>query len=259
MRNTKWWVMAGLLSFAGVGMAGEKTSEIKSDAREAGEDVRTGMERTQEDVKQDAREVKEDAKDVAADVGEKAADKTERAGSSVSQAIREGTQAVQGQPTRLDRGVLREGDDVRNTITTDAVGMVFGEGLNLQYLRPVTEKISLLGGARFARARAAEGSLTSFGLAAGADYFLIGRRNEGLRIGPRIEMGLGGETVGDNSFFGSYGAAGELGYNWIASNGLTAGAGAGVRARMAATRETGDTVTGGIVNPYAKLNVGYSW
>src|SRR5687768_8189482 len=98
MRNTKWWVMAGLLSFAGLAMAGEKTSEMKSDLQEAGEDVRTGMEQAKEEVREDAREVKEDAKDIAADVGERAADRTERVGSGLSEAIREGTDAVQGEP-----------------------------------------------------------------------------------------------------------------------------------------------------------------
>ena len=42
-----------------------------------------------------------------------------------------------------------------------------------------------------------------------------------------MDVGLGNNTVGQNASFASIGIAGELGYNWIASNGITAGAAGG--------------------------------
>jgi hypothetical protein len=223
MRKTQWLVMAGLLSVAGIASA------------------------------QDA---KEEAKSAAGKVGEESAEGAQKAGSNVSQAIREGSQATQGAPSPQPRGFLKDGDRVRNTVTTDPVNMVLGEGLNLQYSRPLSPKISGVAQAHFSRTRAAEGSLTNLGVAAGADFYIIGQNNEGLKIGPKVEVGMGAETIGDNSAFGAYGVSGEVGYDWIASNGLSAGLGAGVRTRIGIGGESARQVN---VSPLVKLNVGYSW
>ncbi|HLL83529.1 MAG TPA: hypothetical protein VK420_12780 [Longimicrobium sp.] len=271
MRISKWFFAAGLLSsglaFAGddwdntKGEAKQEAREFKSDVKGAGKDVRTGYEADKKEMKRDLREVKEDAKDVVQGVGDTAASGAEKVGSGVGDAIREGTDAVAGSPSELPRGQLEE-KTIRNTVTTNPLGLVTGDGLNVEYSRPVFgEKISAVGMGRLARSRFGDGSVTNLGLGVGADWFIIGQNNEGLRIGPRIDLGLGGVTgtEGDNGAFGSLGAGGEVGYNWIASNGFTAGAAAGLSGRLAGRTERTDSYSNATFGPYGKLNLGYSW
>lgn len=277
MRISKWVFTAGLLSFTGLAFAQDdasldesvdrtefkaksKAKDVKSDVRGAGKDVRTGYEADKQEMKSDLRDAKENAQDAVEDVGDAAASGAENVGSGVGTAIREGTQAVAGEPSDLPRGQL-EDKVVNNTITTNPLGIVTGDGLNVEYARPISDKFSAVGDARLGRARLGDGSVTNLGLGGGVDYFIIGSRNEGLRVGPRLELGLGGVTgtEGNNGAFGSLGAGGEVGYNWIASNGFTAGAAAGINGRLVGGGERTQSFSNAVLGPYGKLNLGYSW
>lgn len=180
----------------------------------------------------------------------------EQAGEAVGQGIEEGASAVTGDPSKHQRGILRDGDRVRNTITTDPVGLVTGDGLNATYARSLTPKFSGLVGARYSQAQVVAGSLTSFGVNGGVDYYILGQHNEGLRIGPRLEVGFARQAIAEDATTAGIGLAGEVAYDWIASNGLTAGAGAGLQFELGGNLEQ-DVETDW--RPYGKINLGYSW
>jgi len=160
--------------------------------------------------------------------------------------------------TSDEMGHLKGDKDVRNTATLDIGGLVFGDGVNGQYVRSNSEKVSTVFGANYSRSSGVGGSITKVGAEAGVDYFLVGRRNEGLRVGPRVVASLGIDTTGGSSGFGDVGAGGEVGYNLITKQGVTAGAAAGWD--LIFEGSLGGNTTGGVAgNPYGKLNVGYSW
>jgi hypothetical protein len=174
----------------------------------------------------------------------------------VNQSMEEGRAALRGNQSPLAMGELQDGRAVKNSITTNATGLFLGQGANATFERSFTEKFSGLLGANFSRTRAADGALTAFGAMVGVDWFIIGQYNEGLRLGPRVDVGYGRDTVGTNDSFATVGVAAELGYNWIASNGITAGLGAGVHG------QTGSDINGlgtGSWFPYGAVNLGYSW
>ena len=176
--------------------------------------------------------------------------------SDVSQGMHEGEAAVRGKQSPLAMGELRDGREVRNTIQTSATGLFLGQGVNATFERSFSEKFSGALGASFSRTRAADGALTAFDALAGVDWFIIGQHNEGLRLGPRVDVGFGSNTVGQDDNFASVGVAAELGYNWIASNGITAGAHAGIHGQAGSEINGGGTGSWG---PYGSVNVGYSW
>jgi hypothetical protein len=151
-----------------------------------------------------------------------------------------------------------EDGDVKHTVTLDLAGVATGDGINGQYLRSIRPKLSTVLGGNYSRTDGVGGAITKFGAEAGLDYFLIGRHNEGLRIGPRVVGSVGVDTTGGSAGFGDIGAGAELGYNFISRMGITAGAAAGwdllFKGRLGGNSE-GD-VDG---HPYGKLNVGYSW
>ncbi len=175
----------------------------------------------------------------------------ESARSAASDLEREASETTQ------EMGVI-EGRSVRNTVTLDLAGVAFGDGINGQYVRSVRPKLSTVLGANYSRTDGVGGSITKFGAEVGVDYFLIGRHNEGLRIGPRVVGSVGVDTTGGSAGFGDIGAGAELGYNFISRIGITAGAAAGwdllFKGRLGGNSQ-GD-IDG---NPYGKLNVGYSW
>ena len=174
--------------------------------------------------------------------------------------LQEAGEALQGRPAVEERGMLASGKEVRNSLTLNPVALFSGEGVNLTYWRPVSPKVTLVGGARYSRTDIRDnGAMTTFGVTAGADYFVIGQQNEGLRVGPRIDAGVGGQTFGETDVSGSLGLAGEVGYNWIASNGVTAGLSAGLRGRLAGSTLSGDRPSSASFGPYGRLNLGYSW
>jgi hypothetical protein len=182
-------------------------------------------------------------------------------GESVRTAFTNAGRELTGQrPTAM--GSTRRGD-VRNTLVTNPIGWFSGLGVNLEYERPLDrfDRVSWVAAARYARANATNGQVTSFGLGGGADLFIFGHNNEGLRIGPRIELALGDENIQGSTTFARVGLSGELGYNFIASSGLTAEAAVGVGGRLAgdSKNESFTSFTGGDLGPYLKVGLGWSW
>ena len=222
MRTRSWVALAGVLALGAPVVA---TAEAAEDVNEQGK-----------------REIQKG--------GEKVEEGSENFGESMSSAAEE-----MAEPARKPRGIVDE-EPVHNTLTADPVAIITGAGINAQYMRPLDPKLSGVVGANFARAPAAEGRVTNFSAHVGADYYVIGRNNEGLRVGPRLSAGLGRETIGESSNFYTFGVAGELGYNWIAENGVTAGAAGGVGSNFAAITNQPDEDN---FAAYAKLNLGYSW
>jgi hypothetical protein len=246
MKTHAWLPAAGLLMFGG--MAAAQQGEVREETREAREEMQEAGEETREAIEAAGR--------AAAGTAEQAG---RTAGQVIGQGIEEGARVLTGQESPQPRGILSDGDRVRNTLTTNAVGLVLGDGLNATYARSLSEKFSGLVTARYSRARVPDGAVTGFGLNGGVDWYMIGQHNEGLRLGPRLELGVGGETIGeDTDGFAGIGAAGELGYDWIASNGLTAGAALGLRTVLGGELAPGGDRDEGW-SPYAKLNLGFSW
>jgi hypothetical protein len=151
---------------------------------------------------------------------------------------------------------------VRNTLLTNPLGWFSGLGVNAEFSRPFPfEKLSWIAAARFSRTNVSNGDVSTFGLGAGADFFLLGRNNEGLRIGPRLDAAFGTESIQGTTTFGRLGASGEIGYNFIAASGLSASIAGGIGGRLAGDRQNEDfsSFTGGELGPYLKLGAGYSW
>ncbi|WP_041448496.1 hypothetical protein [Anaeromyxobacter sp. Fw109-5] len=151
---------------------------------------------------------------------------------------------------------------VRNTVVTDPLGWFSGIGVNASYIRPFPwEHASWIASARYSRTNATNGHVTSFGLGTGADLFLYGRNNEGIRLGPRLDFSFGREEFDTSTDFARLGVAAELGYNFIASNGISAAVMGGYGARLAGDEqdENFTSYTGGEDGPYLKLGLGYSW
>jgi hypothetical protein len=158
-------------------------------------------------------------------------------------------------------GMLRRGF-ARNSITTDPVSTFTGEGFNLRYSRVVQPKLSAVIGGRYSSTEAFEGEITAYGINGGVDYFLFGRNNEGLYLGPRAEVGFGTTDVtgGPEEDFGRLGAGGEVGYRFVATNGVTAAAGFGLNARVTGeTDETLDALGDPDLGAYLRFGVGYTW
>ena len=159
-------------------------------------------------------------------------------------------------------GMTSRGGEVSNTLTTNAIGWFSGLGVNaeLSHALESIPKISWVAGARYSTTTATNGKATALGVMGGADWFLIGRNNEGLRIGPRLELSVGREDFQGETTFGRLGFSGELGYNFIASNGITGLLAGGLGMRIAGDENPEfDSFTGGEFGPYVKLGVGYSW
>jgi hypothetical protein len=183
-------------------------------------------------------------------------------GESVRAAFTQAGRELTGRgPPGIGLGATVRGP-VRSTLMTNPIGWFSGLGVNAEYSRPFDfNRLSWVAAARYARANASNGEITTLGAGAGLDFYIIGRNNEGLRIGPRIEFAFGSENIGGRTNFGRIGASGEIGYNFIASNGLTASAAGGLGARLAGDEqnENFQAFTGGEFGPYVKLGLGYSW
>jgi len=173
---------------------------------------------------------------------------------------------------QADRGIVRD-HDVHNSLTLNPFGLFSPGGFNLKYERSFSDKISGIIGARVQPSR----DVNPYALNLGADYFLMGRRNEGLYLGPRLNLGLGaangsaftgmrstgvpaGRALSD-AFIGAGtyrdAVGGELGYNWISARGLTLGLGGGVNYGFGS--QTAIAAVATRWEPYAALNVGFSW
>lgn len=154
------------------------------------------------------------------------------------------------------------GNPIGFTLVTNPIGWFTGLGINAEAFgtMPGLPKVSWVGGARYSRTDATNGSVDTFGIEGGADYFLFGRNNEGLRLGPRLEVAFGRESFQTGTSFGWLGFSGEVGYNFIATNGITGALGAGLGGRVAGNeREDFASFTGGEFGPYLKVGLGYSW
>lgn len=157
-------------------------------------------------------------------------------------------------------GMKRGGKPVGYTLVTNPIGWFDGLGVNAELFGSLLPKVSWVGGARYSRTDATNGSVNTFGIEGGADYFVIGRNNEGLRIGPRLEAAFGRESFQTSTDFGWLGLSGEVGYNFVATNGITGALAAGLGGRIAGDeREDFASFTGGEFGPYAKVGIGYSW
>jgi hypothetical protein len=156
---------------------------------------------------------------------------------------------------------MRRAGPVRNTLTTNPIGWFDGTGLNLELARALNRKFAWTVGGRYSSTDATNGSVASFGAAAGVDVFLIGQNNEGLRLGPRLSADIGRETFQGTTTFARMGGSGELGYSFIATNGVTGQLSGGYGIRLAGDENDvfDNTFTGGDSGPYVKLNLGYSW
>jgi hypothetical protein len=179
---------------------------------------------------------------------------------SVSSAVQGAAQDVRQQIGQVqDRGLQGAGMR-RNTLVTDAIGSVTGEGLNAEYQRPLSDKISGVVGGHFSRTNTVGGSATAFGASVGADYFLLGGYNQGLRIGPRAGLDFGGVSDNqDTNIDTRLGLGAELGYNWTGSSGLSAQLAGGLGGRVGGSVGGLDDRFGGDFGPYVKANVGWSW
>jgi hypothetical protein len=186
------------------------------------------------------------------------------AGQSVGAAFTTAGSELFGQGQKQPMG-MRSGGSTKNLLQTNPLGWFTGLGVNASYSRAFDglDKVSWVGQARYSSTDSSTGTATTFGVGAGLDWFFYGRNNEGLRIGPRLSGAFGTEDVGTGgtTSFGRLGLSGELGYNFIASNGLAASVAGGVGGRIAGDEENEDfaSFTGGEFGPYLQLGVGYGW
>jgi hypothetical protein len=150
------------------------------------------------------------------------------------------------------------------SLVTNPVGYFTGIGVNATLFHALEDvpKISWVAGARYSVADATNGTAQTFGILGGVDLFIIGRNNEGVRIGPRVELAAGRETFLSNSTtFARMGLGGEVGYNFVAANGITGGLGLGLGGRVAGDSKNSNfaSFVGGEFGPYLNVAVGYSW
>ncbi|HET6439441.1 MAG TPA: hypothetical protein VFG59_15340 [Anaeromyxobacter sp.] len=181
-------------------------------------------------------------------------------GGSVLSAFEQAGHELVGGSRGAPFGFKRSGGPFRYTLVTNPIGWFNGTGINAEAFGSLLPKISWVGGARFSSTDATNGSVNTFGVEAGMDYFLLGRNNEGLRVGPRLEVAFGRESFQTATTFGWMGLSGEVGYNFLASNGITGVVAAGLGGRIAGhRRENFASFTGGEFGPYGKVGIGYSW
>lgn len=265
MKTAVCLVAAGLFASTAAFAHDNECSESHHKAHHAsrdvqqGRDVRTGMDVPVDHSDQSANAENSDVSNRLEAAPQSVARTSQRAGNQLAVAADE---AIHPSRVHLDKGELRSGNDVRDSLTTNPLGLFDGEGINLQWEKPFADKFSWLVGGRYARAVAGGGSVTAFGAQGGIDWFMIGRRNEGLFLGPRVNLGAGTGTVGPTTLLGNIGAAGELGYDWIASNGITAGLASGVNVNLGGgldTQNVGASRGLASATPYGRLNIGYSW
>jgi hypothetical protein len=159
---------------------------------------------------------------------------------------------------------MRTAGPVAFTLITNPIGWFNGLGVNAEMFGAIPDqpKFSWVAGARYSNTDATAGDVSTFGAMGGIDWFIIGRNNEGLRVGPRFEVAAGRQEFGEeDDTFGRLGLSGEVGYNFIASNGITGLVAGGLGGRIAGDEENEDfeSFVGGEFGPYLKLGLGFSW
>jgi hypothetical protein len=183
-------------------------------------------------------------------------------GDAVRTSFQQAGSELVGRDRPVPLGHTRSGP-VENTLETNPVGWFTGLGVNAEYSRVIDafDKVSWVADANYARANASNGNITSFGFGGGLDLFVFGRRNAGFRLGGRLGLAIGNQDVLRTTTFARLSGGGEVGYRFIASNGLTAGAAFGLGGRLAgdAQNEQFASFTGGEFGPYFKVGAGFSW
>jgi hypothetical protein len=160
----------------------------------------------------------------------------------------------------MGMGMKRSGEPTGNTLVTNPVGWFTGMGVNAELLHSFQPEFSWLGGLFYAQTQTQNQSVYTLGATAGADWFAIGRNNEGLRLGPRATFSFGRETPGSDATSSRLAVTGEVGYNFIASNGITGEAAFGLGGRVSGDKNNQlSAAIGGEFGPYVKLGLGYSW
>jgi hypothetical protein len=186
----------------------------------------------------------------------------DQAARTLSNAANGAASDVSGRADQFQRqqGMASMGGGRTNTLITDVVGTFTGQGLNVEYQRPIAERISGVVGANYSRATSTTGDLTTFGGEVGADYFPFTYAGQGFRVGPRLALSFGRESVDHTRYLTDFGLGGEAGYNWQLSSGLSLQLAAGLGGRIGGALTSGlDTKLGGDFGPYGKINVGWSW
>jgi hypothetical protein len=189
-------------------------------------------------------------------------------------------------PSVSELGVVRGDKDVRNTLSLSAVT---GPGFGLELDRTIRDHLSIFGGLGMNSLPVAGGNARLYGVSAGVNYFVWGRRNEGVRIGSRLvgEVGRLSQTqaqpvnadnsrweddrypryaqfarqpndAGNQTWASVLGITAEAGYSWISRRGLTAGLSTGLRFNALGGFDTSG-ISGTHVRPFGSVNVGYSW
>ncbi len=175
-----------------------------------------------------------------------------------------GRELTGGAPGRQP-GMLRRGP-ASWTLFTNPIGWFSGLGINAELFHAFEDapKFSWVAGARYSATDATNGTASTFGLMGGADWFILGGNNAGLRVGPRLEFAAGDERFGTGAAtnaFARLGLSGEIGYNFLASNGISATAALGLGGRIAGSNknENFSSFVGGEFGPYLSVGLGYSW
>jgi len=165
-----------------------------------------------------------------------------------------------GAPPRPGLGMQRSGQPYSWTLVTNPVGWFTGQGVNAEIWRQFQSRFAFIGGAHYSQTAASERTVYTLGFLAGTDFFILGKNNEGLRLGPRLDFSFGRDNSTNNDTTKRLGLAGELGYNFIASNGITGQAAFGLGGRVAGDKNNElSSAVGGEFGPYVKLGLGYSW
>lgn len=184
------------------------------------------------------------------------------AGEGVRAAFGQAASELGGGGRGMPLGMKQRGP-VKYLLVTNPVGWFSGLGVNAELFGSFEDapKFSWVAGARYAAADATNGTASTFGGEVGADFFIVGQHNEGLRIGPRLELAAGRERFQGSTTFARLGMSGELGYNFIASNGISGTVGVGIGGRVAGDDKNDSfaSFVGGEFGPYAKVGLGYSW
>jgi hypothetical protein len=166
-------------------------------------------------------------------------------------------------PARGQALGMRTRGPVSYSLVTNPVGWFNGLGVNAELFGAIkpAPKFSWSAGARYSQTDASNGEATTFGAMGGVDWFIIGQNNEGLRVGPRLEVAAGREEFEGDTTFARLGLGGEVGYNFVATNGVTGLVAGGLGGRVAGDEENEDfaSFVGGEFGPYLKFGLGYSW
>lgn len=214
--------------------------------------------RTRLGVRSEAQADEEKIGDKAGDLGRAAADEAREVRREGRNALEELGDAMSGGE---ELGRVRNDRPVKNQIIVDPVGTATGDGLNVQYGRPLGPRWNKwlpLAYGRYSQTDIADGNVGRLGLNVGADYFVFGRNAEGFRVGPRVGVIGGYDNRGDNEYIVGGLLGGEAGYTFVATNGVTAAGGLGLEFTGAGSLGDNSGFDGDS-NPYARLQLGYSW